>query len=36
MLCAVYIKSFKEVSGGLLEPAFAKNLRRIGVPFSVE
>jgi hypothetical protein len=36
MLCEVIVNSFIEVSGRLLEPAYAKNLRRIGVPVSAE
>jgi len=36
MLCEVNVNSFKEVSGRLLAPAYAKKLRRIGVPFSAE
>jgi len=36
VLCEVIVNSLKEVSGRLLEPACAKNLIRIGFPFSAE
>jgi hypothetical protein len=36
MLYEVTVNSFKDVSGKLLEQTYAKNLRRIGVPFSAE
>jgi hypothetical protein len=36
ILYEVTVNSFKDVSGRLLEQTYAKNLRRIGVPFSAE
>jgi hypothetical protein len=36
MIYEVTANSFKEGNGRLLESAYAKNLRRIGVPFPAE